>query len=279
MAWYDDLPDELKEAPIVKEAPDLATFAKTSIDNQAFLGRSIRIPSEDAGEEAVKEFHEKLMNKVPGLVPIPVDGDEEAFRAIQQKLGMPEEADAYELPDLDEKIPMPEGLDSAMKEWAHELGMTKSQLKGFVDKWQGFQGDIIGKMLHDVEEGMNALKQEWGAAYDKKMAVANKVIDESFPFLKTSPGGINADMLKAAADLGERMYSEDPQIGKQDGAGSREAMTPAEAQMRLAEIRNDRDGPYWNPSHPAHEATKKRVEELTLLAHPGMTNDPNALRA
>ena len=66
--WKAELPEEIRDSPMVKEAPDLATLAKQAIDYQRMSGNSIRIPGEDASDEAITDFRGKL-SKV-GMVPL-----------------------------------------------------------------------------------------------------------------------------------------------------------------------------------------------------------------
>jgi hypothetical protein len=55
-----------------------------------------------------------------------------------------------------------------------------------------------------------------------------------------------------------------------DPSGGSAKLTPGEAKMRISEIMNNREHPYWVTSDPGHKAAIERMLELHKLANPGM---------
>ena len=130
--WIEQLPEEVRSAipeehlnaNMVTEAPDLGTFIKNALDNQAHIGRSITIPGDDSSDEAHAAFYEKLTTKIPALIPIPGDDATEAVvKAYQAKIGIPETPDGYELPELPEGVEMSDEMEKSIREWAREAGV------------------------------------------------------------------------------------------------------------------------------------------------------------
>ena len=58
-----------------------------------------------------------------------------------------------------------------------------------------------------------------------------------------------------------------------DKSNGTSVLTPAEAAIRLSEIRNNPKHPYNNPSDPAHEAARKTVRGLYEMKDPKHAKD------
>ena len=65
--WRDSLAEDLRSEPSLKDFKDINSLAKSHVSAQKMLGGSIRIPGEDASDEARQEFYSKLSN-VEGVV-------------------------------------------------------------------------------------------------------------------------------------------------------------------------------------------------------------------
>ncbi len=92
--WHGNLPDELKNAPIFKPAQDgtIKSVEQVVLDlnNLAQVaGNSLRMPGPDAGDDDIKAFHTKVMEKVPGLMVLPNMEDEANLATHFTKLGKP----------------------------------------------------------------------------------------------------------------------------------------------------------------------------------------------
>jgi hypothetical protein len=58
--WQEQIPEELRENPLVKDSPDLATFVNRAIETKRMVGSSIRPPGQDAAPEERQKFESKL---------------------------------------------------------------------------------------------------------------------------------------------------------------------------------------------------------------------------
>lgn len=276
--WFDSLPDEYKANETVQNAPDLGTFVKQALDTASFVGNSVRIPGPDAGQEDIQKFHQKLVEKVPGLYYMPSEEDAEAQKALFQKLGKPAEITGYEL-----KIP--EGYENDVDEsfmenfpkWAHELNLTKKQAEGMFNKYSEQLAGRLKSMREANAESIGKVKNEWGAAFDSKMNKVNALLDKTGApdsvkeAVKNNIAG--GDTLKWFAGLAESMMGGKPVVLDQEGAPD-SAMTPSEAQAQINEIMARKE--YWDAGSPQQKDLVKKVVELRKLADPAASTEPPA---
>lgn len=150
--WYSSYPDSLKgqiEAKGFKDAPALA-------ESYFALEKMRGVPPER-------------------LVALPDKPDAPEWKDAYRKLGMPEKADDYD-------VKVPTGQSDEFAKWAkeqfHGLGLSKRQGETLAAKWNEYQAAAEGKAkeARDVrmQEGVNNLKREWGAA----LAQNAKIVDQ-----------------------------------------------------------------------------------------------------
>jgi len=263
--WRDSLPEELKEHKGLTDVKDVGSLAQQFLDGQSALGTSIRIPGPDAGDEALKAFHTKLSDKVPGLIPTPDKDNEDQMNALFKQMGRPDDAIGYE---------HPEGVDATkMADFAtlaHSLGLTGSQYTKMVGALQEFTTTQQEAASEEFNTGMRALKQDWGIVYEDNMQLVDSVMKGTGApksMLELAANGkLGADAIKWLHNIGEQLGTEGINFNK-DEFSSR--VTPAEAKARSAEIMNDRKGPYWDASHPQHAEYVQRVVDLNRAAAAG----------
>jgi hypothetical protein len=118
-----------------------------------------------------------------------------------------------------------------------------------------------------VDSNVNAIKTQWGQAFDKNLAVSRKVVTEfskEIPELselvKDPALGSNPALLKFLAKVGETLWKEDAFKGGDPAASN--AYTPADAKRAINTIMGNKEHPYWNKSHPGHRDAVKEVQEL-----------------
>ena len=265
--WRESLPEDLRESGSLKDIPDVNTLAKAYSDAQSYIGRSIRIPGEDAGEDVWSDFNQKLTN-VPGVARIPSeDSAAEDWSAFYNRMGRPESADAY-------SITRPEGAEASEAEGAllaklHEIGLNNSQANNLVN----WMNDGVTTATHERNNSMNAslssLKDDWGQAFDSKLQDAKSAIghfggEELLQEINGSGLGNNVRLIKAFAEIG-RGFSEDPamSVGGKQNAG----MTPTEAKEQIDEILGNAAHPYNDLDNPAHDAAVDKVQKLYQAAY------------
>ena len=242
--WKDSLPDELKGEKALESIQDIPGLAKSYIHAQKMIGS----------------------DKIP--VPNKFATDED-WQAVYDKLGRPQEPDAYNF-KLDENSSIDENALKGFKEAAHKNGLLPKQAEGimkFYDEMtQSYMQDLNSKSEQSRMNAEQSLKKEWGPAYDNKLnqagAIANKYLQNDFSNLTLSDGtriGDHPDFVKAFAnianDLGEDklVQSTGPQY-----------MTPKEIDKQLRELQANGSA-YWDKHHPNHAAAVQEVQDLLAL--------------
>lgn len=187
---------------------------------------------------------EKLMghDKAGRTVVLPKDdATPEERAAFFAKLGRPDKPEGYE---------MPKDGDADFAKWAqgtfHELGLTPAQAKGLVEKWGQFHTGVAetqtAAQTARFTEETNALKKEWGAAFDDKCKIVDRACTE-FGFTQDDLTAMRgyfgpAKAMKLLESIGSRLG----EAGYVDGErkhGFDGAMTPAQAQAKIQELRGD----------------------------------------
>ncbi len=263
--WRDNLPDDLKDHTSLKDVKDVAGLAKQFVDTLSAQGQMIRIPGTDAGAEAFTNFHAKLAEKVPGLIPTPDPENTDQMGALYTRMGRPAEAIGYE---------HPEGVDpTQMADFAtlaHGLGLTNTQYKGMLSELVKHTATRNEATDADFDQGIRSLKQEWGIVYEDNLQLVQSVMKgtgapKEFMELAAS-NKLPAASLRWLHSIGKQLGSEGINFQKDE---SSTRLAPAEAKARAAEIMADEKGPYWDGAHPQHKEYVQRVVDLNRAAAAG----------
>lgn len=263
--WRQSLPEDLRENKTLADVKDVGSLAQQFIDSQQMIGQSIRIPGPDAGEEAWKNFHSKLTDKVPTLIPTPDPDNEEVMSALYNRMGRPEDPEGYR---------HPEGVDPStlgdFAKTAHQLGLNKKQYEAIVGH---LHQSLTNKQDADkaaIAEGKRALKQEWGIVYEDNLQLVDSVMKGTGApkeMLELAASGVlPADTLKWLYNIGKQLGTEGINFNKDE---STTRLAPAEARARAQEILDDSTGPYWDSSHPLHREYVQKVVDLNKAALAG----------
>lgn len=190
---------------------------------------------------------EKLVGAGPDkLLQIPGADDADAWNSVYNRLGRPEKPEDY-------SINMPKEMaDEEFAGWArntfHELGLTNKQAEALSTKWNEYMGGRQGQSQEaykmEVAQQNDALKKEWGAAYDQNLTMAKTAAREF------GLDGATIDKLEQAmgfAGLMKFMQGIGSKIGEAsfvsgDGAGAGNnfgAMTPQGAMQQISALRAD----------------------------------------
>lgn len=252
---------------------DVQGLIKQHMDAQSYIGNSIRVPGEDAGEDDRKAFYEKLRKHAPDLIPAP--NDPESKEKVFQALGKPEKPDEYQ-------VEVPEAMGSQFdddrlnmfREAAHKHNLTKEQFEGVMKDVLGADAASYENVMAEVEKSKQQLKSEWGQAYDQRVGTVNKLIESTGApdslVQMAKNGDLDPSVVKWMYDLTVRMGSDESlNLSVDHGQGS---MTPSEANDRLNEILSNREHPYWNASHPDHKNAVDKVIKLGRAASPADAN-------
>lgn len=244
--WKDSLPDDLKAEKALESIQDIPGLAKSYIHAQKLVGA----------------------DKIP--VPNKFATDED-WQAVYSKLGRPENPDAYEF-NLKENSNIDENALKGFKETAHKNGLLPKQAEAIMnfynDMTQNYIEDLNSKSEQGRSNAEQALKKEWGAAFDNKVqqasTIANKYINNDFAHLTLSDGtkiGDHPDFIKAFANIANDL-GEDKLVAAQGP----QYMTPAEIDKQIASLQQEGSA-YWNKNHPGHALAVQEVQDLLALKH------------
>lgn len=205
------------------------------------------------------------------------DAAPEVKARINAVRGVPESPDAYEFAEApkDSGITMDEAVAKSFKEVAHKAGLTKSQVKA-LSEWQinleiGRHQAGANERAEAEQKGMDALKQKWGAAADRNIALCQQVVAEVggkdlAAYLNESGMTNDPRAVEFLARIGARM-AEDKLI-----TPNPIGLTVDDAKAELAKIRKDaKTNGYLDKNHPDHKRIVARVGELTQLANPDVS--------
>ncbi len=263
--WTDTLPEGFADAPFIKAAktPEEAIAA---IQNAAtYMGNSIRVPGEDAGDEDRQSFYAKIMEKAPKLMFRP---DDESMDEFYNSMGRPEDPSKYEL-EVPEGKELPSDFGDFSK-LAHKIGLSNKQYKelmsGVLEQQWGNEEQVEVTQAEETKQ----LKDKWGKAYDVNLSTV-----KNFLRLTDAPEGIVdlisegamsatemewlnsiATMTKSKVELAEHEDTIPP------------VMTPGEAQDKIQEMLNNKEHPYWVAQDPRHKGAVQKMIQLQGYAHP-----------
>jgi len=267
MGWQDDLPEVLRDAPFIGKAESVEDALQQITNAAGHMGNSIRTPGPDAGEEAVAEHRNKVIERFPDLMLKPSPADEENYNAVLSQLGMPEEAGKYAAP---------EGMEidgdklGKLANMAHKSRLTQKQFQAFLSELTGEDAAVLEATADAHKQDMDRLRQEWGAAFEQKSADAmQSAKDTSAPdymIEAIESGTMPAVGLKWLAGINDQLGGESGDVNNQ-GKGNREpVMTPAEAEEQISELLTRIHN---NKTPPAErKRLQTRLTETLLFAKP-----------
>lgn len=114
---------------------------------------------------------EKLVGVKDKLLQVPDNlGDDKAMESVWNRLGRPEKPEGYAI----------ESKDEAFGKWAketfHKAGLTSNQAKAVLDQYNSYMEaqnqQFEGTLKAEYEQKTNALKTEWGSAFDQNVNMA-----------------------------------------------------------------------------------------------------------
>lgn len=266
--WRASLPDDLKEAPALKDVTDVGALAKQFVDQQKYLGNAVRIPGEDASEDDKKAFREKLRAKVPNLVEVDHD-NYESFEEMAKRFGAPEDPTKYVPPKFED---LPEGMKESplldiLKNAGVKSKLTQKQFENIAREFTETELQRARTHHEEHKAGMKKLADEWGYAFDKKLEAAVRAAEVSGApeqLVEAVKGQtVPPEVMKWLAGLADQLGGEgkanDGRKGEGDGF-----ITPQEAQAQHDEIMANREHPYWT-ARPGSPEKKRAIEKVLAL--------------
>ena len=257
--FRDSLPQELRDDPALADFHDPAALAKAYRDTKAMVGGMVRIPSEEAGEEAIKAFAQKILeNRNLGLIPKPDPNDPESMEAYYRAMGRPEDASGYQAP---------EGVDAemfgAMTEKALELGISKQAFEQLSAHQAAIAREQLSKRQAAVKQGIDQLRGELGPAYDQRVARAGMLVKQmgGHEALEAAiaNGTVDASTLRMLDKMATQMGAEGAPLAGQLGGANMPTVADLEAKRAEVTDRLIKE----NLSNQQREALQNRMIELS----------------
>lgn len=202
-------------------------------------------------------------------IPMPKGAeDAEGWSRVYDALGRPKTADEY-------GIKTPDGQETDFSKGAaakfHELGLSKQQAAALTEWWSGEQNAFSERqnaaMAQNTEKQLTDLKQEWGGAFDENVELGRRAArefglnQEKLTALENALG--TGDLLKFMSKIGRGMTEHNFESGKSTNSFG---MTPAAAQQRINDLRNDST---WSAKYISGDAdAKTEMARLMALAFP-----------
>lgn len=246
--WKAGLVDELKNDPSIAQIKDINSMVKSFIHAQRMIGAN------------------KVV--VPGAKASPDEWD-----AFYRAVGRPDTPEGYNLDGpKDEKAAGYEAYKQ-FRDTAHKAGLTNTQAASVLDfltnLGESEYARVEASMKEQRELAAAELRKEWGLAYDKNKAIANRLVkafggdEKSQQALADAMNG-NPQMVKFCAAIGSKLL-EDNLLGEVGGSG---ALSPAEAKAQVDAIMRDKFHPYHNASTPGHAEAVREVQRLYEQMYP-----------
>ena len=247
--WPEGIEEGLRGEPSLKSfinekgEVNYANLAKSFVHTKKQMGvDKVILPGENSTDEEINEFYEKLGYKA--------NKEEYTLEAIEES-------------KLDEEFL------GKIKDFAHENKIpvnTANKMAQFLNE-QANEGNTqsIEATEASIAAGLDEVKTEYGQAFDAKLDVAKRVLNEVVKDEKileafNDPAvGSNPNIIRALVNIGEKLYSED---GFSSAAESRNVFSPGEAQEKINEIMGNAADPYHKPDHPAHGDAVKKMMKL-----------------
>lgn len=227
-SWRDGIGEEYRNHPSLKDYKDLNGLAKSHINLQSMLGRDkVPLPKEDAPKEEWDAFYSKL--------------------------GRPEKPEDYGFSKPDgfpDGVAYDEAGAAEFAQFMHEQGLTKKQGAAIFEKYNAWASGKATRFAEEQalqqQEWENAIKAEWGAAFDQNVAIAQAGLKAVSPsgklagLLRETGMGSDPELVKELYAIG-KLTQEDTAIGRASSTNGGYAMTPQEAANEKARLMTDKD--------------------------------------
>lgn len=224
------LPESYRDNPNFTKFKDAEGLAKSYLESQSLIGKSIRIPGKDAGEKTRAEFYEKLEG-VGGVVRVPADpSDAEGFDKLYNKMGRPEKAEDYST-----------GTDE-QKQLFHSLGLSESQARALASDSDARSKNEAETAKQAIKEAGEQLRTELGDGFDRSMKNAQLAAlqlggDEFVKQMQEDQLlGNNVALIKLLAEAGEQLGKNKVPLNSSADAFN---LTKQQAEEQIAELRDN----------------------------------------
>jgi len=245
-SWKEAISEEFREDPNIAKFTEIDALAKSYINATRMIGQDkVAVPNNNSTDDQWNEVYDKL--------------------------GRPESPDKYKLEANSDVVPLDESAIKQFAENAHQLGLNNKQAQGILEFYKNSMEGSAQQTKIDTEtsqaQAEQELRKEWGRSYDDNIKRAAQVakanMNAEILDLTLSDGrrlGDHPEIIKGFANIANLM-SEDKMIG----TGEDNSTSGRDLNEEISKIVNDRDGPYWNKSHPEHDKIVQQVFTLRSM--------------
>lgn len=241
--WTSRLPEDIRSLPSISKFKDETELAKSYVNLEKLVSRD--------------------------KIPMPKDENDQAgWETVFSRLGRPESSDKYDL-----KIKLNEGLSiqdqhlNGLKAQAHKLGLSSRQLQGMIDYWTELENGAYSQRQNEYKESEakaeTTLRRSLGANFESARKNVEAFVKSTFP--KEAQGRVlervkrDPEEFEAFFNASKYLSEDVLKVGKPMG------MSPAEAELEYKRILSDVKGAFYDPMHPEHELTKKKMMDLLVM--------------
>ena len=245
-SWKEAIPEELRNDPNISKFTELEALAKSYVNATRMIGQDkVAVPNNNSTEDQWNEVYDKL--------------------------GRPESADKYQLEVKSDVVPLDESAIKQFAENAHQLGLNNKQAQGILEFYKNSMESSAQQSKIDNETAQaNAeqeLRKEWGSNYENNIKKAGSIakanMNPEVLDMELKDGtrlGDHPAIIKGFANIANLM-SEDKLVSTE----SENVSQGTDYEAEISKIVNDRDGPYWNKSHPDHDKVVQQVFTLRTM--------------
>ena len=245
-SWKEAIPEELRNDPNISKFTELEALAKSYVNATRMIGQDkVAVPNNNSTEDQWNEVYDKL--------------------------GRPESADKYQLDVKSDIVPLDDGAIKQFAENAHQLGLNNKQAQGILEFYKNsMEGSAQQSKIDNETAQANAeqeLRKEWGSNYENNIKKAGSIakanMNPEVLDMELKDGtrlGDHPAIIKGFANIANLM-SEDKLVSTE----SENVSQGTDYEAEISKIVNDRDGPYWNKSHPDHDKVVQQVFTLRTM--------------
>ena len=242
-SWKDSISEAYRNDPNIEKFTEIDALAKSYINATKMIGQDkVVIPTNNSTEEHWDE--------------------------VYAKLGRPESADKYSLDAKSEVVNLDETAIKSFAEQSHKLGLNNKQAQGILEFYKNNMEGMAHQAKVDTEtaqaQSTQELRQEWGREFDanikKAGALAKANMNPEILDMQLKDGmrlGDHPEIIKGFAKIAG-MMSEDKIVSTE----SENVSSNTDVETEISDIMNNKDGPYWNKSHPDHDKMVQQVYTL-----------------
>jgi hypothetical protein len=250
----DGKPLPLRDVPFVKEAKDLGGLIKMGYDAHREVGARVRLPGKEAAPEERNAFLGKLYEN--GLLQAPPKSPEEYGITKPESL--------------------PDGLtwsDESAKKLGtvlHKHGIPKAAVPELLALHQEMLSMAQTSLKTSEEEGVAALRKEFGDKYDDAAAAAGRLAGAIFKTPEELAFYENMGLANHPGFLGVLMRL--APLAQQDSSflvGTRKGgeMSGDDVRSEVAKIMSDKSHPMYEGYHRNDPKVSRHIEELYVKAY------------